>query len=145
MSISPRPRFRELDTVRDRIDRLLTETGLLHGLQQDAALMPDIDVQETDDKILVKASMPGIKPEDIDINIDQNVLTIRGTSREEHEETEGTWHVHERRCGRMFRSVTLPAAVNDDAAEARMSDGVLEIQLPKSEATIGKRIKVTSS
>jgi HSP20 family protein len=145
MSIMPRQMFRELESLRDRIDRMFADVGMPAEIRPDGALIPEVDLQETDKEITVKASMPGVKPDDIDVKVDHNVLTLRGTSREERDETKGTWHVHERRFGSMYRSLTLPAAVKEDQAEARMQDGVLEIRLPKSDVSQGKQIKVKSS
>jgi HSP20 family protein len=145
MSIAPRSMFRDLETLRDRIDRLFSDVRLLPEIPAHGGLVPPVDLQETETEIIVKASMPGIKPDDIHVKVDNNVLTIRGESREEQDETKGTWHVHERRFGSMYRSLTLPSAVTEDQAEAKMQDGVLEIHLPKSDLSRGKEIKITSS
>jgi HSP20 family protein len=145
MSITPRPVFRELETLRDRFDRLFSEMGRITDLRPDSAMLTPVDLQETETEIVVKASLPGVKPEDIEIKVDQGVLTIRGESREERDEKEGTWHVRERRFGSVYRSMALPAPVKDDEADAKMTDGVLEIHLPKSSAPTGKRIEVKPS
>lgn len=127
------------------MDRLFTDFGRLSDIRENGSLAPAIDLQETEDEIVVKATMPGIKSEDIEVKVAQNTLTIRGESREAREETQGTWHTRERRMGSVYRSMTLPSPVSEDRAEATMSDGVLKIRLPKSGDTTGKRIEVKTS
>jgi HSP20 family protein len=145
MSIATRSMLRELETLRNRIDRMFSDDELAGEARSEGAMAPALDVQETDDEIVVKASMPGIKPEDVEVKLDRDVIKIRGTCREERDEEKGTWHVHERRFGTMYRSFTLPAPVDEERAEATMKDGVLEIHLPKSDVTPGKQITVKSS
>jgi HSP20 family protein len=144
MSIAPRAMFRELETLRDRIDRLFSDGGVLPDIGEAGMLVPPIDVQEKDNEILVRATMPGINADDVDIKVDHNMLTIRGESREERDEKDGTWHVHERRFGSMYRRLPLPTPVKEEEAEATMHDGVLEIRLPKADESRSKTIKVTS-
>ena len=137
--------FRDIETLKDRLDHIFTDARLARETGTNDAMAPPVDVQETEDKIVVKATMPGIKSEDVEVQIDRDVLTIRGKSQERRDETNGTWHIHERRFGSMYRSFTLPSPVKEDEAEATMRDGVLEVHLPKAEAATGKRITVTSS
>ncbi len=73
------------------------------------------------------------------------MLTIQGETREERDETEGTWHRRERRLGRVYRAVTLPSDVDDENAEASLTDGVLEIRLPKTEPAEQRRIPIQAS
>jgi HSP20 family protein len=145
MSSASRLMLRELDTLRNRIDRIFSEDDLGFTSRPDGDIAPPLDIQETETEIIVKASMPGIRSDDVDVNVDNNVLTIRGTSREERDEENGKWHVHERRYGSMFRSVSLPSPVEDEKADATLTDGVLEIHLPKSEKSQGRKITVKSS
>jgi HSP20 family protein len=145
MSPTSRTMLRELDTLRDRLDRLFSDSEIGVISRPEGAITPALDVQETESEVIVKASMPGFKSEDIEVHVDRNTLTIRGTSREERDEEEGTWHVRERRYGSMFRSLSLPTLVDNEMAEAKMADGVLEIRLPKTEASRGRKIDVRSS
>jgi HSP20 family protein len=101
-----------------------------------------IDVYETDDNFVVKAELPGLKPEDVDISITGNTLTLKGEFEEEQERERGNVHVQERRFGRFYRSIGLPTNVNTDAAEANFDDGVLKVTLPKTEQAKPKRISV---
>jgi len=103
-----------------------------------------LDVSETEDELLVEASLPGIHPEEVDISIVGNSLTIRGeSSHEEEREEKGRYHYHERRYRSFQRTITLPAEVNTDAAKAILKNGELRLVLPKVEETKSKRIKVT--
>jgi len=104
-----------------------------------------LDVAEDVDAYTVKASVPGINPEALEITLSDNVLTIKGESREENESKETNWHVRERRYGSFARSVTLPAPVNADAVEATNENGVLTLRLPKSEAVKPKKIAIKNT
>ena len=104
-----------------------------------------LDVAEDADNYIVKASVPGINPDDIEITLTDNVLTIKGESKAETESKETNWHVRERRYGSFMRSVTLPASVEVDRVEATNENGVLTLRLPKSEAIKPKRISVKNT
>jgi HSP20 family protein len=101
-----------------------------------------LDVAESDKAITVKADLPGIDLKDLDINVVGDTLTICGQKKEEHE-TEGKhWHRLERRSGTFQRSIRLPGGVDPDKVEARYKDGVLEINLPRTEESRPRRITV---
>jgi len=102
-----------------------------------------LDVSETDEVLMVEASLPGIRPEDVDISIIGSTLTIKGEAKhEEEKEEKGKYHYRERRYRSFQRAITLPAEVNSDAAEAVLEDGELKLMLPKVEETKSKRIEV---
>jgi HSP20 family protein len=104
-----------------------------------------LDVAEDPDHYIVKASVPGINPEDIEITLTDNVLTIKGETKEEKESQETNWHVRERRYGNFMRSVTLPASVDANKVEATNENGVLTLRVPKAEAVKPKKITVKST
>lgn len=104
-----------------------------------------LDVAEDPDAYTVKASVPGVNPDDIEITLSDNVLTIKGETKAEHEDKETNWHVRERRYGSFMRSVTLPATVDADKVEATNEHGVLILRLPKAEAVKPKKIAVKST
>ncbi len=135
MSITP---WRELEAMRERFDRLFSELTRWRG----GELSIPLDVQETDDAIIVRASLPGVRPDDISVELRQGVLTIRAETQEERAETKGTWHIRERRVGSAYRAITLPAPVREDEAQATYEHGVLEIRIPKAEAAERRRIPV---
>jgi HSP20 family protein len=102
-----------------------------------------LDLYETDDNLVVETSLPGINPDDVDISIVGNTLTIKGETKHEAEKGEkGRYHYRERRYGAFQRSIILPTGVNTDAAEAVFKDGVLKLTLPKVEEAKPKRIEV---
>jgi HSP20 family protein len=104
-----------------------------------------IDLIETDDEVLVKATLPGVKPEEIEIDENQGILTIRAAHEQEQEREEAGWHIRERQAGQWQRSVRLPVAVRGEKAHADLTDGVLTIRLPKVDAgkKLVNRIKVS--
>jgi len=102
-----------------------------------------LDVSETDEALVVETSLPGIRPEDVDINIVGNTLTNKGEAKhEEKREEKGRYHYRERRISTLQRTITMPAEVNTDAAEAALKDGELKLMLPKVEGVQANRIEV---
>ena len=104
---------------------------------------PDADVMETDKEIRLTVEMPGMRPDEIRIEAENNVLTISGEKREERSEGEdGSYQLTERRFGRFSRSFVLPRDVESDRIDARYENGVLTITIPKSEKAQRRRIDV---
>ncbi len=138
--------FRELTTMRDVMDRFFDEPFLrlptLWERDSTAAQPLALDLVEETDKYIVKASVPGVKPEDVEVTLNNNVLTIKGETKEENEKKEGEYHMRERRYGSFYRSVTLPANVKAEKIEAVNENGVLTLTLPKAEEAKPKRIAV---
>jgi HSP20 family protein len=106
------------------------------------AMVPALDMSESDSSIDVRMDLPGITAKDIDIQVSGNVLTVTGKREEEKEEKGKTFHRVERRYGDFSRSVTLPCAVDEDKVAAEYRDGVLSIKLPKTEESKAHKIKV---
>ncbi len=134
--------FREVIRMRDIMDRLVDEafTRPLGSL----ALydVPAVDMYQTDDEVIVKATLPGVSPKDINISVTGDVLTIRGEVKEEKEVKEANYHLRERRFGSFSRSLPLPTAVVADKAKAEFENGVLTLTLPKAEEVKPKTITV---
>jgi HSP20 family protein len=139
--------FREAVSLRDAMDRLLEDSFVrprgewptLASREQSLAL----DVYETDENLVVEASMPGTKPEEVDISVVGNTLTIKAEREEQREKKEeGRYYFRERRYGAFQRSIGLPVDVDADKAEATFKDGVLKLSLPKAEEAKPKRIQV---
>lgn len=104
---------------------------------------PETDVVETEKEIRVVTEMPGLKRDHIEIDVENNVLTIRGEKREERTEGEqGRWHLAERRYGTFSRSFVLPRDVDADNIQAAFQDGVLTVTVPKSEKARRRRIEI---
>lgn len=105
----------------------------------------NVDVIENDDHFVVKASVPGINPEDVEISFEENVLTIKGEILEEEEKEEENYHIRERRCGKFGRSFRFPVDVDAETVEATYVNGVLTLNVPKVEEVKPKRIEVKVS
>ncbi len=101
-----------------------------------------LDAVEEGDDFLVHASVPGLKPENIEVTIEDGILSIKGETKEEHEVKEGEYLMRERRSGSFHRSVRLPDTVDADKAETGYENGVLTIKLPKAEAKKAKRLEI---
>ena len=99
---------------------------------------------ENEDNFVVKASLAGINPDDLDITLTDNVLTIKGEIKEDRSEEEGVYHLRERRYGMFQRSIALPVPVNADKIDAVYKDGVLILTIPKVEEIKPKKISVKS-
>ncbi len=106
------------------------------------AMVPALDMSETDNAIDVRMDLPGIAAKDVDIQVNGNRLTVAGERKEEKEEKGKTFHRVERHYGNFSRTVTLPCAVNESEVAAEYKDGVLTIKLPKSEDSKAHKIKV---
>jgi HSP20 family protein len=137
---------RDMLSIRDDMNRLFDNflsglpdrtKGLLEG-----EWAPTIDIAETDDEIVVTAELPGVTQDNVDITITEDVLTLKGEKREEKEVKEKNYHRVERSYGSFQRSVTLPAGVLADQAKASYKDGVLHINISKSEEAKPKQIKI---
>jgi HSP20 family protein len=139
--------FGEMLSLRQAMDRLLEESFIRPGRLWDGedAGGLELDVMEKDDAFVVKASLPGVKPEDVNITVENGVLTISGEMREEQEPGEGRYYRRERRFGRFSRWVALPSEVNIDACDAGFEHGVLTIRLPKSAQARPRQIAVRST
>jgi HSP20 family protein len=105
-------------------------------------LAPAMDVVETDQEYRVLAELPGVDPKDVDVAVDGNELTLRGTFGVVLEEKEATYHWRERRVGEFMRTLTLPANVMAEQVKATFRHGILELTLPKREDAKKRSIKV---
>jgi HSP20 family protein len=141
MSVSTRTPMREIDALRERFDRLFSEMTAGPKAVDEQVTMP-LDVKEMEKEIVVTATVPGFKPEELEVDISRGVLSVRGKTETEKEETEGTWHVRERRFGAVQRAISLPVPVYEDEAKARYENGVLTITLPKSEQAPRRHVPI---
>jgi HSP20 family protein len=131
------PLHREIDRLFDEFSRDLAP------LQQTAAnLLPNIDVAETDKQIEVSVEMPGLERGDVEISLEDNVLTIRGDKRMEADRNDKNVYVSERAYGVFLRTIELPPGVDPSSINATMSNGVLKITIPKPANAEAKRIEV---
>ncbi|MFH0960413.1 MAG: Hsp20/alpha crystallin family protein [Pseudomonadota bacterium] len=129
--------------VDDLFNQFLGRSGLPSYFS--GGFNPPFDISETDEEILVKSELPGVDPKDIEVNITGSTLTIKGEKKEEREEKTENLHRVERSFGHFSRSITLPAEVREDEIEANFKNGVLNLKLPKAEASKKKSIKIEVS
>ena len=137
----------ELNRIRSEINRIFQDpfsllspsTSFFEGLQ------PSLDVYEDKDNITVKAELPGMRKEDIQVSLDGDTLTISGERKQEEEQKDRETYRSERYFGRFQRSITLSQKVDPKRIEAKYKDGVLTIVLPKTEEAKPKKIEVKTS
>lgn len=136
--------FRQLSSLRDEIDRLFESplASLGEGTQFLSGWMPPVDVLEDKDNIIVKAEVPGMKREDIDISLHDGVLTLSGERKGDEQHADAETYRSERFLGRFQRTVTLPNPVDVDKVKATYKDGILTVTLPKTEDAKPKHIEV---
>ena len=136
--------FRNMTSLRNAMDRLLEDSVVRPGhlwpeLERGE---PALDVYQTDSDVVVTAALPGVKPEEVEIAITGETLTIKGEHTEEREVKEENYLHRERRHGVFSRSILIPLQVTADKAEAVFENGVLTLTLPKAEEVKPKQIKV---
>ena len=103
---------------------------------------PSVDISETEAELVVKAEVPGLSKDDLNVTVAGNLLTIRGEKKDERKEARGTWTMVERRYGRFERAIPLPSSVDTEKAQAEFKNGVVTITLPKTEEARGRRIPI---
>lgn len=134
-----RPPLAGLRELEELMERMWDEDG--EGWES-PLLAPPLDVSETEDSVKVKLDVPGVAPEEIDVQISGGQLTICGERKEEKKVEGESFHRIERRSGRFSRTMTLPCSVVEGKVEAKCKDGVLTVTLPKSAEGRGRHIKV---
>ena len=148
MTLTRRPSpFSELVTLRQAMDRLFDEPFFrpANGFSGESGNLA-LDVRTTKDALIVEAALPGVKPEDVDITIENGTLAIRGESsseRQEGEAEDGRYLLREIRRGSFVRTVSLPNGLEPDKAEATFADGVLRLHIPIAEQVKPKQIRIS--
>src|SRR6478672_3538975 len=139
--------YRELSSLPDRLNRILGGGGTARRERDEemslGAWIPPVDIEEDKEKLVLTAELPGFKQDQIEIQLEGGVLTIRGERRFEEEKTNGkNYHRVERSYGQFVRSFTLPNNVDRDNVRARFADGLLEIEIPKREEAKPRQIRI---
>ena len=141
--------FQDLRSAQDemaQMNPMLAHALGLHAQQQGSATAtawaPALDISERKDAYLVMVELPGVEPDDLQITMEEGLLTIQGERQFDQESSEQQFHRVERRYGAFRRSITLPAQVQAEQIEATFDNGVLEIVVPKAEEAKPKRIQV---
>jgi HSP20 family protein len=138
---------RDMVTLREAMDRLFEESFLrpdLFGVGETAASALPLDMYETENDVVVKASVPGIKPEDIEVTVTGELLTIKGEFKTEEKTEKRNFLRQERRYGSFCRQVALPVGVDSNKAAADFEHGILTLTLPKVEAVKPKTVRVVA-
>lgn len=140
--------FRELRSLQDEMTRLFSGVApsgygrdeMMHG-----AWSPSVDIFEDKDKLILEAELPGMKQEDFDISVENNVLTLHGERKFEKKNDQDNYHRVERSYGSFTRSFTLPQTVTAEGATADFENGVLRVSLPKREETKARKIEIKAN
>jgi HSP20 family protein len=135
--------FHDTVSLRDAMNSLLQESFVrpMSLLGDGAATLP-LDVAENKDEFIVKASLPGVRPEDVHITAQGDTLSIRAEIKAEDEKKDENYHIRERRYGQFQRTMTLSTPIRADKAQAQFENGVLTLRLPKAEEAKPKEIKI---
>ena len=132
--------YRDITALRDEMNRLFTRS--LGDSAGGSAWTPAMDIFDTQDAVVLKAELPGLTPEDIDIEIDDNVLTVKGERRFEDTVEDGRYYRLERAYGTFSRTVTLPQGVKSEDISADFDNGVLHVRVPKADEVKPRKIAV---
>ncbi len=145
MAITRYNPFRDLMTLSERLNKMFDE-GMLPATSEDefltGAWVPAVDIYETENEIVIKAEVPGMSEKDVEVTVENNMLTIKGERKFEEEVKKENYHRIERAYGTFQRSFQLPATVNVNKITAEQKDGILTIRLPKKEEQKPKKINI---
>jgi HSP20 family protein len=138
---------REMMTLREAMDHLFDEAfthpfGIRPNGSNRPSVAPAIDMYQTDNDVVVKAALPGIEKDDVQINVNGDVLSIKGSVKQEEESEGKSWHIREQRWGAFERQILLPNNVVADKAQAEFENGVLTVTLPKADEVRPKTINI---
>jgi HSP20 family protein len=141
---------RELQTMQSEMNRLFntffdspSTGGTTGGPAPRRRWIPAMDVVETDDHFVLRADLPGMSESDVNIEVDDNVLTVSGERKSEHEQRNAGYYRFERASGSFSRSLTLPKGVDADGIQASFDNGVLEVSIPKPEQPKPRKVQIT--
>lgn len=132
---------REMMTLREAMDHLFND-AFTRPVSMTGSSVPAIDLYQTNDTVVVKAALPGFAADDVQISVSGDVLTLRGEYKQESEQKEATYHVHEQQYSSFERAIMLPTEVQTDKAVADFKNGILTVTLPKSEQVKPKTINI---
>jgi HSP20 family protein len=137
---------REVDSLQSEVNRVFDAFfGGAGSASRARRWVPAMDLVETDDHLVLRADLPGMKREDVEIEIKDGALTVSGERKAEHEENAEGYYRVERAYGRFSRSLTLPDGIAPDAVEASFADGVLEVRIPKPAERKPHRVEISTA
>ncbi len=149
MTIIRRPSpFGELMSLRQAMDRLLEDSFVRPtrpwlGVFAEGVL--PLDIRSDPDELTVQAALPGVRPDDVEITVEEGTLTIRAQAKAEEREESGEFLMHEIRRGEVSRTVTLPSGLEADRAAATFENGVLTLRIPRAEEVRPRHIRITTT
>lgn len=138
--------FRDIATLQDRLNRYFSEPT--RTFSEDASLgtwMPAVDIFEKEDNVVLRAELPGMQEKDINVHVENGILTLRGERKRDTEVSNESFHRAERYYGTFTRTFALPTTVDVQKIRALYKDGLLEVVLPKAEAAKPKRIEIKTT
>lgn len=137
------PYFSQMNQMREAMDQLFDSyLAPVATTRREFPFVPAVDVTENKENVTVKAEVPGLKPEDIEINLTGNLLTLKGEKKQETESKDQNWHRVERTWGSFTRSLELPDGIDPEKVAANYDKGVLSIEIAKSDKVKPRSIKV---
>ncbi|MFL5806807.1 MAG: Hsp20/alpha crystallin family protein [Roseiflexaceae bacterium] len=134
----------EMTSLRDAMNQLVAES-FVRPAATAGGFQPAVDLYETEQEYVVKLAVPGLKPDNFEITMQQNMLTIQGHTQEEEKQEGARYHMREQRFGEFTRTIQFPTQVDPDKIQASLSNGILTIRVPKAEAAKPRRITVKAS
>ncbi len=137
--------FSEMMPMKQVFDRLFEDPFFRSPVAMVAPEVPMVDLYETDDDLVMKATLPGVKPEDVEISVTGDTLTFKAEIKADEDVKKANYYRRERRLGSFSRTISLPLQVESDKAEAVYEHGILTLRLPKAEAIKPKSIKIRSN
>jgi HSP20 family protein len=146
LSITRRDPFRTISALQEQMNRMFEDT-FFRGADEDALTTwaPSVDIYETEQELVLRADLPGLEEKDLDVRVENNMLTIRGERHFEKNVKEENFLRVERSYGSFSRSFSLPDTVNSDAVKAEYKNGVLTVSLPKREESKPRQVKISVS
>jgi HSP20 family protein len=135
--------FNDMLSLREAMNQLLEESFVAPSTaRREQGFVPALDLSETADGYLVELQVPGMQPKDVQITVENNVLTIKGEVRQATEDKQRNYHRVERRYGSFQRTIALPSSIKADAIQAALTNGILRLDIPKAEEVKPRRINV---
>ena len=137
--------FRDMMTLREKMNRLFEDAAASRGDERDmisGCWSPSVDIYEKDNELILSAEIPGVEEKDVEISIEDNVLTLKGERKFEHETNEENYHRIERAYGTFVRSFTLPQYVDQENIKAAHENGLLKIHMPKKPELKPRKVKI---
>ena len=135
--------FQDVLSLREAMNQLMEESFVRPTAAQGGQnFVPALDLSENAEGYLVEAALPGLKPEDVEVTVENNVLTIKGETRKAVDDKQRNFHRVERRFGAFQRTISLPSTVKADQIQASLTNGVLRLEIPKAEEVKPRKISV---